>query len=463
MAATGLLGINPYFKGVSLDTSKPVNLAIQLEQKNQAKKEALDKYFMDYEKSINPAGMRSQDQDIVLKKLNENKQFYMQNRDRILNPSKYGAEAQSRYMAGFKDILSDISKSKQASAEDKVLQNTYSRIKTQGLEIPDGFMEAIQESQKPIYAGYKPVDLFKFDFNKPYNETEFTKNVWSGLTLPTKEVPTTLPNGKVQYAKISYLTPDIAQAVALNAINEYKTKPGSTKNFNNLMKDANIFSAAEKEFGEAFKYTDPKTKKIVKPRIESPEQFVAGYALLKKPTGEISRGKEDFDWLTKFRMQQGAIDRRADEKDAGEYSPEVQVDEIFEAGKGDKIQINVEGKNIKGRRVQLPADIEGKFDRKVGNTKFSPDYFVMSEDKLNLYPVFVTGKTKYGSDILGGEGGTKLNEKIPVKTSLIPALGKAYGGQSWTKKNLFSDGTKQTPAKDSKKKGSSGINWSKQK
>ena len=43
MAATGLLGINPYFKGVSIDTSKPVNLAIQLEQKNPAKREALDK------------------------------------------------------------------------------------------------------------------------------------------------------------------------------------------------------------------------------------------------------------------------------------------------------------------------------------------------------------------------------------------------------------------------------------
>jgi hypothetical protein len=40
MAATGLLGINPYFKGVNIDTSKPINLAIQLQQKEQAKAEA---------------------------------------------------------------------------------------------------------------------------------------------------------------------------------------------------------------------------------------------------------------------------------------------------------------------------------------------------------------------------------------------------------------------------------------
>jgi hypothetical protein len=218
-------------------------------------------------------------------------------------------------MAGFKDMLSDISQSKQAAAENKVLQNTYSRVKTQGLEIPDGFMDAVQQSQLPIYGGYKPVDLFQFDFNKPHDEAAFTKNVWGGLTLPTKQVPTTLPDGKVEYTKTSYLTPDLAQTVAINAINEYKTKPGSTKNFNKLMKDDNIFSAAEKEFGEAFKYTDPKTKKIVIPKIETPEQFVAGYALLKKPTGPMSSGIADYPWLTKFNKAQAAINARADKRD----------------------------------------------------------------------------------------------------------------------------------------------------
>lgn len=397
MAATGLLGINPYFKGVSIDTSKPVNLAIQLEQKNQAKRDALDKYFMDYEKSINPAGMRSQDQDVVLKKLNDNKQFYMQNRDRILNPSKYGAEAQSQYMAGFKDILADISKSKQASAEDKVLQNTYSRIKTQGLEIPDGFMDAVQQSQKPIYAGYKPVDLFKFDFNKPHDEATFTKNVWGGLTLPTKEIPTKLPDGTVQYTKTSYLTPDIAEAVAINAINEYKTKPGSTKNFNNLMKDANIFAAAEKEFGEAFKYTDPTTKKIVKPTIETPEQFVAGYALLKKPTGPMSTGKADYPWLTKFRMQQAAIDARADKKDqemgdpVESYLSEARTGKTFAGKEGEGVEImNLPETILKdlGKNKRAATIGRGLSDNKFYNIVFQVD------NKGNKMDLIDWGKTE---------------------------------------------------------------------
>jgi hypothetical protein len=365
VAATGLLGINPYFKGVSIDTSKPVNLAIQLEQKNQAKREALDKYFMDYEKSINPAGMRSQDQDIVLKKLNQNKQFYLQNRDRILNPSKYGAEAQSQYMAGFKDILSDISKSKQASAEDKVAMNFYQKAKTSNLDIPDGFMEAIQESQKPIYAGYKPVDLFKFDFNKKYDDVDFTKNVWGGLTLPTKEVPTKLPTGEVQYTKTSYITPELAETVAINAINEYKTKPSTAKNFNNLMKDANVFAAAQKEFGEAFKYTDPQTKKVVIPKIETPEDFVAGYALIKKPTGPVSTGKADFSKL----YYEGRKDARARANAAGNVAVvEGNIMDVIpdqDLKSGNKIingtYVDVNGNPISGvvnlPKEKLPAEL----------------------------------------------------------------------------------------------------------
>ena len=84
MAATGLLGINPYQKGINLDiTSRPANLAIQLEQKEAAKREALDKYLMDYEKSLDPSGMRKQDQDVFLGKLAQAKQYYLQNRDYI--------------------------------------------------------------------------------------------------------------------------------------------------------------------------------------------------------------------------------------------------------------------------------------------------------------------------------------------------------------------------------------------
>jgi hypothetical protein len=110
------------------------------------------------------------------------------------------------------------------------------------------------------------------------------------------------------------------------------------------MKDANIFSAAEKEFGEAFKYTDPQSKKIVIPKIETPEQFVAGYALLKKPTGELSTSRPDYPWLTKFNMQQNAIDARADAREemgdpVETYLADARSGKTFAGTEGENIEI----------------------------------------------------------------------------------------------------------------------------
>ena len=125
-----------------------------------------------------------------------------------------------------------------------------------------------------------------------------------------------------------------------------------------------------------------------------------------------------------------------------DFSPELIVDQFFEAG--DDYKVSIGGKVIEGRKIQLPPEVASNYDRKVGNRKFSPNYFVMSKDKLNVYPIFVTGQTKSGNDILSGEGGTSLDEKIPVKTSLIPTIGKEYGGIGYTRKNLTQGGGKKT-------------------
>ena len=60
MASTGLLaGVNPYRGGnVAVDfTSKPLQVFLQMQQKQQAKAEAIDKYYKDYEKTLNSAGL----------------------------------------------------------------------------------------------------------------------------------------------------------------------------------------------------------------------------------------------------------------------------------------------------------------------------------------------------------------------------------------------------------------------
>jgi hypothetical protein len=199
MAATGLLGFNPYGKGVAIDfSSKPTQLAIQLGQREQAKKEALDKYFMDYEKSINPAGMRKAESDIFLRKLADNKAFYIQNRDKILNPAKYGYDAQSQYMSNFKDMTNIIDQSKQAAANDKLTTQHF--IAQKNLNAPDGYVEAVEASHLPITdPRYRPLDVTQFKFWKSHDPFEFGKELKTLNTIPGK--PELMKEGNYQYQR----------------------------------------------------------------------------------------------------------------------------------------------------------------------------------------------------------------------------------------------------------------------
>lgn len=237
MAATGLLGINPYQKGVAIDiASKPINLAIQLEQKERAKQEALDKYLMDYEKTLNPAGMRKQDQDVFLSKLGQAKQYYLQNRDKILNPAKYGAEYQSNYYAGLRDAQNSIGQSKQAMAQDKLSTQHY--IAQKDLNAPDGYAEAVELSHLPISdPRYRPLDITQWKFYKTYNPMEHANKVYSKIPLSEgTPVPFDVPGDPSQfYTKtISTISPKYKESILQQGFVDYANDEGLRKEMNNV-------------------------------------------------------------------------------------------------------------------------------------------------------------------------------------------------------------------------------------
>lgn len=240
MAATGLLGINPYQKGVAIDiASKPINLAIQLEQKEAAKKEALDKYFMDYEKSLNPAGMRQQDQDVFLGKLAQAKQYYLQNREKILNPAKYGADAQSNYFASLRDAQNAIGQSKQAMAQDKLATQHF--IAQKDLNAPDGYAEALQLSHLPISdPRYRPLDVTQWKFYKSHDPMEYANKVYSKIPLSEgAPVPYDVV-GKPGYfytKTISKIAPENYGRVLQDGYNSFETDEGLRKTMINMFDD----------------------------------------------------------------------------------------------------------------------------------------------------------------------------------------------------------------------------------
>lgn len=349
MASTGLLtGINPYKKqrAVFDISSKPLNLAVQLEQKEQAKRDALDKYFMDYEKSINPAGVRKQEADVFMQKLAENKAFYLKNRDAILNPSKYGYNAQSQYMGNFKDMVNLINQSKQAAGEDKALATILNQAKVSGKRVSDNVFGMLENSRKPIGYGYQAPDASLLEIYNPHNERQFTSNVWGGIKLPTQEIEESekiggKSTGKIIKKTYEVITPDIAKNAAMGAMNEYKTSKGTRDHFDELYNDKDFTSQLNNTFKKAFNRD-----------IQSGADLAVGYALSQKPGGLIKSESPEYSWMSKFNMQQNAINARADKDMENMVDP---VDQYLTDAKSGKTFAGAEGENIE--MVNLPETI----------------------------------------------------------------------------------------------------------
>jgi len=445
VAATGLLGFNPYGKSVALDfSSKPTQLAIQLGQREQAKKEALDKYLMDYEKSINSAGMRKAESDIFLRKLADNKAFYIQNRDKILNPAKYGYDAQSQYMSNFKDMTNLIDQSKQAAANDKITTQHF--IAQKNLNAPDGYVEAVEASHLPITdPRYRPLDVTQFKFWKSHDPFEFGKELKTLNTIPGK--PELIKEGNYQYQR----TPMEADINNLKSFSYNKLGDvGYIKMLQNL---------SDEEVGQLRKVYRQRMNAEL-PQNDAKELSLA-YTLTNLPKDYTQTNMVEQPSFA--RAQQDAyIRRRKGEKGevVEEYSPEEHVSAIFRDADDSIKSLTVEGKNIEGVRVQLPEEVASKYERKIGNTKFSPDFFYMTNDKKDIYPIYLDPqgkKTKSGANVLD----VKLSERIPVETNLIPTMGKVFGGQTYTRKNLYTTGDGKSGASKVGTKGSAGINWEK--
>ena len=406
MAATGLLGINPYFKGVSIDTSKPVNLFIQLQQKEAAKREALDKYFMDYEKTLNPSGMRQQDQDAFLSKLGEAKQYYLQNRDKILNPAKYGADAQSTYNYRLREAQSLIGQSKAQAADDKVVSGYIYQATQKGNSIPDALIPMIDASHLSIIdPRFKKIDPYSLKFDQPFKLDQFEKSIFAGVE-PNKINSGYRTNSAGQVINL-YKNEYDAESLKVfenRAKTLYETNPSVTKEVNRLI-----------ETGE-YKSLDPYYKKLYPEKSlesASPSNVAAALALSLKQLGKTIETSPAF---------------RPSGPQQEQYSPEMHLDRII--GESEKeIDFTINGKKMNGNKIDLPEALKNKYGKKVGDATYRPTYFVISKNKGTLYPIYVEGQTKSGNEEI------TTGDPISVVNDLLPAMGEQYAGKAFLRKS----------------------------
>lgn len=111
---------NPYASGaITLDSSPYVQYALNQHAKDQAKQEALDNYFKTVDSKITSAGMRTQEVPQLLKQQNDDRLFYLKNRDAILDPTKDNGTAYNEYLGRNQSKLAWIENSKKAAETTK--------------------------------------------------------------------------------------------------------------------------------------------------------------------------------------------------------------------------------------------------------------------------------------------------------------------------------------------------------
>jgi hypothetical protein len=358
VANTGLLGINPFQKGVNIDiSSKPTNLAIQGIQKDAAKREALDKYFMDYEKSINPAGMRDQEQNIFLQKLNQNKQYYLQNRDKILNPAKYGADAQSQYTANFKDMLNLIDQSKTAAAHDKVFMQYLNQAHTAGKRTSDNALDMLKQSKNPIGYGYQAPDPSLVEIYNPHDEKRFIDNAWTGNPLEKNttmepEVINGKKTGKLIPVISEVMTPQAVKSAATSVSSMYDTDHGTREHFDKLLGDSEFVSQVA-----------PLYKQWYNRDIADGKDLAVAYALAQKQGGVLSRGASKWDvdpWeMARYKSNLTQARTAANKKAEPEGDP---IQDYIDNSRSGKTFEGPEGANME--KLNLPQTIVDEFKTK---------------------------------------------------------------------------------------------------
>lgn len=434
MAATGLGGVNPYGKTAPIDiTSKPFNAMIQIQQKQLAKGEALDKYFQEYDKTINPAGMRTQDVDALVKLKNEAKQFYFQNKDAIQNTSKDNGKAYSQLMSMYSDASKTIEQSKQEAATGKVVTQAYLDAKKNNRVVPPEVQDAIFASQLSIKdPAHRSFDPINFDAYDRFDAVKFGNNVYSKIkpseSLPERQIDKA--TGAEFYKTEKKIGKEALGIIEADVINAYGKDRGFKDEVKTIMQDQNKINQLAAEYKKFTGKNMPATEK----------DLAVAYTIALRPQAEVSYSTPD-DWRNKLAAQNDYIVARSGGSGGGAFEflsngvnvlksgdPDL-VNKYFSAwgsqGKPDITGQKIGFKNVEylegGKvRINYNTPVSGKGGAIVGVPN-SSEYYL---DDPNL----LTNLSALHQSFLGSD--TKLEKKLMSTPMSSPGLQVGGGGNT---------------------------------
>lgn len=312
---------NLYSGGQGIFNSTPAtNFYLQNQARKRARDEALTKYYGDFTKSINPAGMRNQDVDGLMSKVNDMKKFYMDNADLIKNPTKDNGKAYTEYMSRYQDNLNYVNHSKQESENKKPFITELGNPELRS-RISDEAMNYVHSTDLPINdPNHVDFDYAKIIHNpKPFtldDEAKMLHNLTQNKKMDVQEElgatdPKTFMRTKTTR---NVFQPEVMQSIGQDAASEYTDNSSYKQKIDKLFDSWYNPKSGQVElpsqYNDVFKSTYGKD-------IHVPQELAAAYALNKIQSQSIKTEIEEDKFAQQKAMEgikQGNRERSIDLK-----------------------------------------------------------------------------------------------------------------------------------------------------
>lgn len=448
-----------------VNTQPYIAFASNMLARKQAKEDALDNYYRDLNKSVNPVGVRNQDMALFYKKSQDMQKFWQQNKDKIKNPRLDNGAAQTEYDQRFQDARDHINESKYAEQKIKpfndMLGDPDKRDRVTDKMIYDAHLHNLPLGDP----NRKEFDLTNETFNpKPFEVKDwqdYFKNAGADIKPDKNEITvSTDPNDKFSQIETttSKYSPDKLKALGDGAREDYLNSNRLQYSFDK----SHPFKEWKEEHPEQFQSLNDVFKQAYgnNAEIKDDSDLFAATVLHKKvePTSTAKRvenygarlsAQEDKerrmaalnDAYTKGHIALQHALSKADKETAGVWIDNYVDKKIDEAigGREEKIGNNW----VKTKEIALDPVLEKALT--VNGT--TADFITVLPDgkiRYGLYKRTVDSKTKESSVIKTGNTYAIDQESTRTisKDGLKLALGKQSGVKQMNKEMSSNSGAK---------------------
>lgn len=438
---------NLYNGGAAVVNSQPAtNFFLQSQARKRAKDEALDNYFQNFNKSINGAGMRTQDiEGGWMDKINGWRDFYSQNKQTIKDPKLDNGKSYNEYMSRYQDILNDTEKSKNRAASIAKVAPIFADPTKRHL-LSANTISAVHNADKNIY------DDTGNDINESdimFNPKDFTLEDQAKLTdnmtkgkkmLEEKTIGVTNPKTfQRDITTKSYYNPEDLKNMGAQAASEYASNDSYHKKIDDLFESSYNHKTGQveipKEYNDIF-------KNIYGKEIHTPQELGAAYALANVQR-EVTKTESGEDRFAQQKSLEGI--KQSGRIAMANYNQKLKKDfDAFKKTNNKKEQTGIINKIVDDQINNAVSDIESRKELGTrgyytmlvpptilaafqGGAKDAPIRMGLSKDKKHVFPIYerldqngnVDGET-IGDEIPMQQYKTILSDKFLSQKDFIP-------------------------------------------